>query len=711
MKRILSLMLTVSLILSVIASVPIAASAAEETLYGVIDAYNILSDNFGKECLSIKFYDSNGNTLIYSSENLLVNGIQYSDKIGNLGDLEKNIPTGAFAKYTISNNSIASDIIFNITSLYYDESAEVYTDVTYNPSTKKFNGVDINTSPLPVYYKYNDKFITPTLDENHKYSIEVYDYAINITAFSAINSDAVINNIEITDNINSDFLQDINISCKTVNQDSVLKAQLYNSESQLISEQKTAYNGSYKLSFKNLPNTDAEYTVKLCLEDKNGAVISPIYTKIYSIASVPVLYGNIMSYCCDEDIYGNEFLLILFCDNNGEEKSYTSTNILINNENYVFGEDIPIGVFAKFAFSDNKNAVLNYDTDFQTYNNVTYNPSTQKFVGLNVNTKALPVYYKYNDKFVTPILDENHKYNIEVYDYAVNITSISALNKAETIINIDTENCVDSDFSQYVKISCDAANNDAVLAGEIYDTNSKLTAEKKTEYNNGYILSFSGLSGRYTAKLWLEDKTGNIISPTYTKTIETGSLLVSSGYIMDYAFDMDYFERMFVSIKLCDTSGNIFIYNSENITLNGVQYSNKNGNLKDLEWQRFLSIGIFVEYAVLDGEIAVLNFTAEPMYISDFEYAASADKIIVNLTVSNNFDTKKNVNIIIASYKSGKLDQASCVQTAIKANGSEYLLEKLPNVNKADKLKIFIWESLDNISPYNPPLSLDINYD
>ena len=88
----------------------------------------------------------------------------------------------------------------------------------------------------------------------------------------------------------------------------------------------------------------------------------------------------------------------------------------------------------------------------------------------------LPVYYKYNGEFAAPYLDENHYYDIEVYENAVCITDVKSKTGADVIKLIDVGVTVNSDFMQSVVINCETENKAYILKGRLYDkkTNSKL---------------------------------------------------------------------------------------------------------------------------------------------------------------------------------------------------------------------------------------------
>ena len=77
------------------------------------------------------------------------------------------------------------------------------------------------------------------------------------------------------------------------------------------------------------------------------------------------------------------------------------------------------------------------------------------------------------------------------------------------------------------------------------------------------------------------------------------------------------------------------------------------------------------------------------------------------MNISNNIGADKDYQIIIASYTDDKFEGILHVtdKDTITAGSTEVFSKEFENV-KTDKIKVFIWEGLDNMNPLTAALNL-----
>ncbi len=352
--------LIVILCVTIIFKLPCYASGTDEFLYGKI-ILAVLDEGDWVEELSIKICDIDGNATIYTcAETIKVNGTIYSD----LSGLEDMLLPDSFARFIVEDELI--------TTIDFDSSASSYSNLTYNPASKTFSSLDESTSSLPVYYSYRNGFVPAYLDENHLYSIELYDYAINIVQMIAKDKPETVENIEITSSMNSDYTQTIEAGCYTTSENSTLYVQLYDDKMTLI-EQKSADSGvlSY-IEFNNLPNIDAGYILRFWLTDESANVISNVYEKQHQTEKVDVSYGKLN--VLGTDAWGDE--LYIEIDINGVKTIYICTaKTIVNGVRYSYLEEleasIPQNSFARFVAENGEITMINIDKPYYRIKSIT----------------------------------------------------------------------------------------------------------------------------------------------------------------------------------------------------------------------------------------------------------------------------------------------------------------------------------------------------
>ena len=358
-----------------------------------------MESSFSDESVILRTIDSDGVITNYKcAERVRINGILYK----NATDICNNIEVGAFAKMAVEDDAV--------TVLNYSSSYICYENVEYKNKKRCFNTLNSRQANLPVYYRYNDELVPAYTDENHYYDIEVYDYAICITNMKSKTDAETIEYIEIGSAVSSDFSKSVNLYCESdVMERSILKGELYNEKNNLISESRGEYG---ELSFRNLENKDAVYTVKFWLEDIEGNRISSKYEKTYKAEKTEYKSLFILQKGTRATISG-ETVMIKAVDSNGSSEVYNfSERVRINGRLYRNSEDIYNNIgesaFVKAAVEGGVITVLNSSENMVLYENAEYNEETNTFSANGIEFAELAVYYRYNDEHVPAYTDENH---------------------------------------------------------------------------------------------------------------------------------------------------------------------------------------------------------------------------------------------------------------------------------------------------------------
>lgn len=326
--------------------------AEDNFVYGMINGSTVSCDDWGNEGVMLRVYKNDGTIAVYvCSENMTVNGAAYED----IYDMQEAIPDNVFAAFTMKDGVIAA--------LNFGAEAKEYNNITYDIDKKCFNGIEKDVSALPIYYDYCGEFIRPYLDENHVYNVKVYDYAVCITSFKAINKPLTVSCIDMSDTFNARFKRVLCVESYFDNEEAKLKAQLFDSADKLLDSAETLCSGFGSISFDNLPNEDAAYTVKIHLENDEGEILSHTYTKEYTVKSSPVLCGKVGGSIVFADEWGNEGVMLRVYKNDEITGDYIcSKNSPINGVVYKdvndMQEAIKIGADIKYALKDGEIAAL-----------------------------------------------------------------------------------------------------------------------------------------------------------------------------------------------------------------------------------------------------------------------------------------------------------------------------------------------------------------
>lgn len=111
-------------------------------------------------------------------------------------------------------------------------------------------------------------------------------------------------------------------------------------------------------------------------------------------------------------------------------------------------------------------------------------------------------------------------------------------------------------------------------------------------------------------------------------------------------------------------------------------------------------------YSNNNAIVTLTEYEKKGIYIALGEYEIDNDKMTVNATAVNESKNEGDVTIIIASYTEGKLSEVATDTVKLAANTSQDITKDFDT--DADTVKIFIWDSLNGMTPYSEGVSMDI---
>ena len=673
-----------------------------EVKSGYILESAISSSAFEQNVL-IKCADENGIINTYTmAERVRINGRMYKD----IYDISDCIYTDVFSKMAIVDGFV--------TTLNFGTDCDNFYDVTYNPSDKKFETSDGIEYLLPVYYMYNDNFAPSHLDENHIYDISVYEYGILVTDMKSKNDKNVLKLIELDSLVNADFLQNITVYCESDSQDDcILKGEIYDDKLNLVANSQTRFNGDAELTFYGLENSQNEYTIKLWLEDDNSKK-SSTYIKQYTTQKIEVKSEYITDVAISSSAF-EENVMFKSVDQNGIINTYTcAERVRINGRLYRNNDDIinniRSDVFLKFAIENGYITVISYNENAVSYENAQYNVSQNCFEDLSESQNSLPVYYQYDEYFAPAYLDENHLYDIKVFESGILITDIKSKNDLEVIKLIEQDCLVDSQFNQYINIYCETTVEDrCILKGEVYDENFKRIFKSETVCDGWAELNLDIYKNKFKAdkiKLWLEDRYGQVISSVYTINAKVEkSKIVYGDVVMTYTFSDDDGEQMIMSVK--DVNGNDKVYqcDSDVIIVSNVTVMSLGGQTADVSENQF------VKMAVEDDVVKVIKLGLDTVEISGSDFVYEDGSLYGNVCVINNSQQSADLICYTAIFdKDGVLKDISIDKAFAQSGENVYIypqFDKYNNYSQGDYIKVFAWDS-KNISPIVSGIITDI---
>ncbi len=204
---------------------------------------------------------------------------------------------------------------------------------------------------------------------------------------------------------------------------------------------------------------------------------------------------------------------------------------------------------------------INADATPVTYTGKTYSPSTGTLAGLSAD---LPIFYCFIENYgggeiyynwYYPYLDENHLYDLNVYDYGIVITNMYAKNNQTTLYYIGTETMPNGKMLSNIQVECWPDYNLTGYYGELYnEAGTKLQSKSGVldEWGGG-IITFTDLpaeTGTYTIKVWgLSGST--TVTPIYSYEYEKSALESYQGTItkiQDSSNSRDQIARVYVQL-------------------------------------------------------------------------------------------------------------------------------------------------------------------
>ncbi len=328
----------------------------------------------------------------------------------------------------------------------------------------------------------------------------------------------------------------------------------------------------------------------------------------------------------------NDSVLLKTADENGIVSTYyCAKRIRINGTSYREAEDIfyavSVNSFAKIAVQDGVITVLNFDDSSVSYQNVAYQGNRRSFHILNSKQANLPVYYQYNGEFVSAHLDENHLYDIEVYDYAICVTDMKSKTDAAVLDYIDIGSAIGSDFRQHINVYCESeAPGNGILSGELYDKRGALLETQKSADGEFSFGNLANEQKTYLVKLWLEDENGNKISSDYEKLYTVEPADICYGFILKKGVASGSITEH-VELKTNRPDGSVATYDcAERVRINGTGYRNAEDIYNAVE------TGTYVKMAVENGVVAVLDFDTASSAFGDAVYDSATKRFSANGT-------------------------------------------------------------------------------
>ena len=184
---------------------------------------------------------------------------------------------------------------------------------------------------------------------------------------------------------------------------------------------------------------------------------------------------------------------------------------------------------------------INFDATPTTYTQKTYSASTGTLAGLSAD---LPIFYCLVDDYggevwynwYYPYLDENHYYDLNVYDYGIVITNMYAQNNNQaTLCYIGTQTVPNGKMLSNIRVETWADYQLTGYYGELYnEAGTKIQSQSGVldEWSNGTI-TFTDLpaeEGTYTINLW--GLSGNAVkTPVYSYEFEKEALNFYQGTV------------------------------------------------------------------------------------------------------------------------------------------------------------------------------------
>ncbi|MBQ3573400.1 MAG: hypothetical protein IJA16_02245, partial [Clostridia bacterium] len=383
--------------------------------------------------------------------------------------------------------------------------------------------------------------------------------------------------------------------------------------------------------------------------------------------------------------------------------------VRINGSNYRNAQDIYDVIeensFAKMAVEDGVITVLNFGSSLENYENAEYDSEAKAFIAEGAELQSLPVYYKYNGEFVTPYLDENHYYDIDIYDYAICINQMKSKTEKTVIDYIDIGSKIGSDFKQIITVYCESnEGQNFTLKGRVYDEKINLVSSAESNFSGYGELTFEKIknkSANCTIELWLEDDSNKKVSETYVICKQLMQSKIKYGKV-DIKYTNDD-EKLILSVRDIDGTDNLYVCDENTSVINTVTLFSSRSVPDDIPEDSF------VKMAVDDGVVSVIEIEPRNMeiYLQNISYE---DKLTGDMYILNNTQDTKVFTGYVTVYSSANTLKY-CDTISLELNSGDYLsvMSGLSGYSyvQGDYLKIFAWND-GNIMPLTEAVSADI---
>lgn len=296
-------------------------------------------------------------------------------------------------------------------------------------------------------------------------------------------------------------------------------------------------------------------------------------------------------------------LMLLISDTEGNRTPYTcQSKVKINSEIYKNGNDassaIPVGVFIRYSVSGGYINIIDFDETPSILKGMEYNTASNTFSGVSV----LPIYYVNGENVLKPNLDENYLYDIEVYDYAVNIINFVSKDSFSVIESINITSNADYTFDQVIGVTCETDEQNAMLCVKLFDVNGIFLAEGKAPTNEEvYFQNIENKDADYKLEVWLEDENGQVISRIYNEEHTVSETPIYKGKVLQKAIEEKIDKEIILQIE--DSSGKKTIYTCENRAfINKRRYKTPEEAISEVP------MNAEIDFILSDGKISVIGF-------------------------------------------------------------------------------------------------------
>ncbi len=278
--------------------------------------------------------------------------------------------------------------------------------------------------------------------------------------------------------------------------------------------------------------------------------------------------------------------------------------------------------------------------------NQTYSVSSKAFTSLTAAQKKLPLYYNYGGAFYPAYLDENHNYDLAIFDHGVVITDMSARYMSETVKTIQVNVNGGSNLKQEIGFVCNVSGG-TVLAGKLYDANGRelqsVTGRISGEEGEVIFADLSNVNASYRYLLWVENSSGSIVSPYYeskfdVKALPSGSGTITEARVIPGSWDTE--ETLAVRIRKDGTGEIVETATAARFFVDGERYTNTE------EMAALLPVGTKIEYiGDADGNlVAVKRSVQEKLsYGTIISYSSTGIDIVTADGTNQRFTLANNV--------------------------------------------------------------------